>query len=115
MAHSPEYKVYDREGTYQAACKEIEAAAALMGFYGDGATIRRGHAKSLTVWREGHEVQKAMESYDLVADVAADRWRTMCIESWVREGVTSAYLERLGATPGEIALARKKVTERPRR
>lgn len=73
MAISPKWKIYDASGTYQAACKEIEAAAALMGFYGEGATIRLDHAKSATVWTEGAEAQEAAESYDFVAELAEAR------------------------------------------
>jgi hypothetical protein len=73
MAQSPKWKVYDACGTYQAACKEIEAAAALIGFYGDGATIRLDHAKSKTVWTEGSEDQYAHESYDFVAEIVEQR------------------------------------------
>lgn len=71
MAGAPEWKVYDPKGVYQASCKEIEAAASLMGFYGDGATIRHQHDR--VVWREGDETQSAMESYDYVAEAAYSR------------------------------------------
>lgn len=64
MAGTPVFKVYDAQGVYQAACKEIEAAAALMTFYGEGATIRNGHSR--IVWAEGKETQPAGESYDYV-------------------------------------------------
>lgn len=73
MAGSPKWKVYDSEGKYQAACKEIEAAAALMGLYGDGASIRFDHGKWATVWTEGAENQSAYESYDFVAEIADKR------------------------------------------
>lgn len=73
MASSPPWKVYDANGKYQAACKEVEAAAALIGFYGDGASIRLDHAKSATVWLEGKEAQPAAESYDFVAQVVETR------------------------------------------
>ena len=65
---TPSWKVYDCENEYQAACKEPEAAAFLMGLYGDGATIRYGHR--LVVWREGQETQPAHESWDLVVNTA---------------------------------------------
>ncbi|MDE2103300.1 MAG: hypothetical protein KGL39_39030 [Patescibacteria group bacterium] len=65
MAASPGYKVYDKHGVYQAACKEPEAAGALVSLYGEGSTIRHGH--SLVVWREGAEAIPAGESYDTVA------------------------------------------------
>lgn len=65
MANAPRFKVYDAHGRYQAACKEVEGAAALMGFYGSGATIRVGHAKSGIFWTEGEDGE-ASESYDAV-------------------------------------------------
>lgn len=70
MAGSPVWKVY-HENKYMAAAKEVEAAAALCAFYGEGATIRYAHG--LTVWAEGHEYQPASESYDFVASTARDR------------------------------------------
>lgn len=73
MAQSPKWKVFDGSGVYQAACKEIEAAAALMGFYGDGATIRFDHGKWATIWTEGEETQPAFESFDFVAETAEAR------------------------------------------
>jgi hypothetical protein len=66
MAAAPQWKVYDSEGVYQAACKEIEAAAALASFYGDGSTIRQGH--SHTVWTEGVDGH-AGDSYDEAVSV----------------------------------------------
>ncbi len=66
MAASPRFKVYDSAGQYQAACKEIEAAASLVAFYGDGATIRDGHASIL--WIEGRNGW-AGESFDRVAQL----------------------------------------------
>jgi len=71
MAGSPKWKVYDAEGVYQAACKEGEAAAALVAFYGEGASIRRRHGP--VVWREGSESQPAAESYDFVVETLASR------------------------------------------
>lgn len=62
MSAAPFWKVYGPTGEYQAACKEPEAAAALVGFYGAGATIRAGHRD--VVWTEGKETQPACESYD---------------------------------------------------
>jgi hypothetical protein len=62
MASTPEWKVYDYDGTYQAACKDIAAAACLVSFYGERSTIRNGH--SLVVWTEGTD-GIASDSYDL--------------------------------------------------
>lgn len=99
MAQSPKWKVFDADGRYQAACKEIEAAAALMGFYGEGATIRFDHAKSATVWTEGLESQSAMESYDYVADVADDRVFAINCAALRRAGMGHLIAERLVRVP----------------
>ena len=69
MASSPRWKVYDKNGEYQASCKEVEAAAAIVGFYGEGATIRASHDKRHIVWTEGVDGW-AIESYDTVAETA---------------------------------------------
>jgi hypothetical protein len=61
MSASPRFKVYDAQGVYQSACKEPEAAAALVSFYGEGATVRDGH--SHIVWVEGED-GNAGDSYD---------------------------------------------------
>lgn len=68
MAAAPYWKVYDANGKYQSSCHQIEAAAALMAFYGGGATIRKGHNKRDIVWTEGVSGE-AWESYDNVAEV----------------------------------------------
>lgn len=62
MAQAPAFKVYDANGVYQAACKEPEAAASLMGLYGPGSTVRYGHSVRSIVWREG--VEHDGEAYD---------------------------------------------------
>lgn len=61
MAASPQWKVFDSNGQYQAACKEPEGAAVLVTFYGEGATIRFGHKRIL--WTEGQD-GNAADSYD---------------------------------------------------
>lgn len=70
MAASPKFKVFDSSGTYQAACKEPEAAAALLGFYGDGAKVKLGH--SITVYTQGADGDAA-ESYDAAAALMLSR------------------------------------------
>jgi hypothetical protein len=72
MAASPRFKIYDAAGQYQAACHEPEAAAALVSFYGDGATVRDGHREKHAVWREGVD-GSAGESYDHAAAVILSR------------------------------------------
>jgi len=70
MAASPRFKVYDSSGMYRAACHEPEAAACLVSFFGDGATIRDGHQKKL--WVEGVD-GCAGESFDRVAQIVIER------------------------------------------
>jgi hypothetical protein len=67
MARSPELKVYDSAGIYQAACKEPELAAAVVSVLGEGATIRHGHSVKDTVWTEGVD-GLAAQSYDQTAE-----------------------------------------------
>lgn len=71
MASSPLWKVYNSDKEYRAACKDVEEAAVLVAFLGDGSTIRCDHA--LILWTEGKEDQPASESYDHVADVVNRR------------------------------------------
>ena len=68
MAASPQFKVYDSQGIYQAACKEIEAAACLVSLYGEGATIRDRHGPVL--FTEGVDQN---EGYDQVAALVLSR------------------------------------------
>lgn len=68
---TPQFKVYNAEGVYMAACKEPEAAAALVAFYGDGSTIRFGHR--LIVWTEGGDGNAAVFSYESVVEMIAGR------------------------------------------
>lgn len=70
MAAAPRWKLYGSNGEYQAACKEIEAAAAVVTLYGEGSTIRDGHVK--VVWTEGKD-GSAGNSYDYVGDVVYSR------------------------------------------
>lgn len=73
MAGSPAWKVYRSDGRYMAACKEAEAAAALVSFYGDGATVRHDHKH--IVWLEGDPTARrgadgtASDSYDSAAGI----------------------------------------------
>jgi len=69
MRSTPEWTVYDRDGGYQAACKEVQAAAACLGLY-PGGTIRHGHKH--IVWTDTRDGDTA-EDYDLVAQVAYQR------------------------------------------
>lgn len=62
MAKSPDYKVYDADGNYQAAVKSAALGVVLAGFLGEGATVRYGHKR--VVWVEGAEDTTATDSYD---------------------------------------------------
>ena len=73
MASAPQWKVFNPQGEYVAACKHVEDAACLVAMYGDGAEIRHGHSPRDFVWCEGSETLSAGESYDGVADVVAAR------------------------------------------
>ena len=71
MGASPVWKVYDQAGKYRAACKDIEAAASLMGFYGYGATIRHDH--KLIVWVQSPDEDATAVGYDEVIRITTDR------------------------------------------
>ncbi len=71
MAGSPIWKVYRDDGVYMASCKEPEAAAVLVGFYGDGAKVKHDH--KLVVWTEGQEEIPANESYDRATEIMRRR------------------------------------------
>ena len=66
MGAAPRFKVYTAGGEYVAACKFPEDAAAICAAYGEGATIRDGHAR--VVFTNGAEAD-AGDSYDAVARV----------------------------------------------
>lgn len=65
MAATPRWKIFDSHGKYQASCHELEAAAALMAFYGDGSTVRTGHCLRHIVYTEGKDGLSS-ESFDSV-------------------------------------------------
>ena len=65
------FKIYDKYGEYRGTLVEPEAAAALIGFYGHGASVRYANK---TVWIEGPDGDgEAGESYDNAADRMMDR------------------------------------------
>lgn len=71
MAASPKFKVFTPQGEYEASCKSVETAAAVVSFLGNGATIR--YQRVWIVWREGSEEIPASESYDRVATIVLER------------------------------------------
>lgn len=73
MAAAPFWKVYDSDGNYQAATKDVETAAAIIGAMGgEGWTIRAKHR--IVCWTEGKESFPAGESYDGVARTVRERF-----------------------------------------
>lgn len=72
MARTPQLKVYKATDEYVAACVYAEDAAAIVGTYSCGATIRNGHAKKHTVWTEGID-GNAADSHDAVAQLVWER------------------------------------------
>lgn len=80
---TPEFKVFDAQGEYQAAVRHIEDAAVLVASW-SGGTIRWGH--SVIVWTEGGETQPAGESFDFVVETAITRLRERARVRAARDG-----------------------------
>jgi len=89
MACAPQLKIFDRHGVYQAACKEYEAAAALVSFYGAGARVNYAGclAKVDALWIEGKD-GVAGESYDSAANLMIAR--TQALEARWDSGLRGA-------------------------
>jgi len=93
MAASPQFKVHNPAGTYIAACKHIEDAAALVAMYGNGATIKmRGLG---TLWHEGKEKHPAGESFDFVVTVVSKRRYDKSLAAMRRNGVSEETIARI--------------------
>lgn len=69
-------KVYDAAGNYKASCVDYAEAAVLVAFLGDGSQVRNGHGKKNVIWHEGHEDQRAADSYDHATAVMDERMTT---------------------------------------
>lgn len=70
MAATPRFKVYSEDGQYQAACKELYAAIAIVATVGsEGWTVRDGHSARKFLWREGAEEIPASESFDRAVEI----------------------------------------------
>lgn len=93
MAQTPQFKVYNPQGEYIAACKLADDAAALVALYGYGAVIRHGH--SHIVWTEGRDTIGPGAGYDEVARVVYQRVDEFHI----------AALKRIGWSDEKIAFA----------
>ena len=81
MAASPKFKVYDKAGAYQGCAKEIEAAAVLAGFYGEGSTVRLDHGAAYVLWTDG---EQRGASYDEIAALAWQREQAIHHRSMTR-------------------------------
>lgn len=81
MAGAPKYKVFNADGVYQAACKEPEAAAVLVTFYGEGSTIRWDHA--FVIWTEGLD-GNAGDSYDIAAESMNERLQARHVRAYAK-------------------------------
>ena len=81
MAASPKFKVYDKAGAYQGCAKEVEAAAVLASFYGEGSTVRLDHGAAYVLWTDG---EQPGASYDQIAAVALRREQAIHQRSMAR-------------------------------
>jgi hypothetical protein len=79
MAATPRFKIFDKDGNYQASCHEVEAGAALLGALYASGTIRIGHSVKDIVYRDGVD-GNAGESYDAVAIIVDERVQKMHAE-----------------------------------
>lgn len=84
MAGTPSFTVYSPAKEYVAAATSASDAAAVVSFYGEGATVRWGHGSIL--WTEGKESTYAGESYDGAADCMLAR-----LETFQRKAYAKAY------------------------
>lgn len=101
---TPQWKVYDAAGKYQAACHEPAAAGVLVAFYGAGATIRVDHR--WTVWKEGSEAFSAAESYDRLAEIIDDRRLAINRKAYDRIHGEGASARVLGRRPRAASSSR---------
>lgn len=67
---TPAIKVYDADGVYQAAVKEWEAGAALLGALYQGGTLRYGHAR--IIYTDGVDGDAGL-SFDDVVEICLER------------------------------------------
>ena len=73
MAATFRFNVYAPKNEYVAACKYASDAAAIVGIYGYGATVRIGRSVKYIVWSEGEEEYLASDSYDYAAALIEER------------------------------------------
>lgn len=77
MSGSPSLKVFNSQGEYVGCLKHYEDAACIVASYGSGASVRFGHSKRNTLWKEGSEEFSAGESYDRAGNVMREREAAM--------------------------------------
>lgn len=88
---SPQWKVYSKDGEYQACAKQLDQAAVLVAYLGAGATIRSDH--SFVIWRESAEAFPAAGNFVQVAEVAGQRHSAR---------LRAAFIRTYGETPEEF-------------
>ena len=84
MAAAPPIKFYDDKGTYQGSTHDYPIAALAVSFYGDGATVRLGHAKRDIVFVQGRDGD-AGDCFDLVGEAIGNaqivrRYNSLVVE-----------------------------------
>ena len=94
MAASPPWKIYSAAQEYLGSTVYAEDAAAFVSIQGEGATIRRGHAKKDVVWTEGFEKISAGDSYDEAASIMLQRLDQRYLDAVAkRDAIHTAYLK----------------------
>ena len=95
MSGTPQIKVFDHNGTYQAACKEIAAAAILVEF------LWRRFNYSLRTLKVRYCLDRrsggSAKSSDHVEEVTAQRWRERSIKALRKSGYTDEQITEMMA------------------
>ena len=73
MGAAPPLKIYTATGDYIGSLWYLHDAACLVGFHGEGATVRLGHRVKDTLWTEGAEEVLASDSYDAAVEIMMAR------------------------------------------
>lgn len=89
-----QFKIFNGIGVYVAATRAPEEALMLVSALGHGCEIRTGHRKVDAVWREGFEVQRACDSYDVAANIIRERPASLHgarLRMWPARGASMAH------------------------
>ena len=74
---TPSLKIYTANDDYIASVRYLLDAAMLVGHQEHGATVRAGHLKRDTLWKEGSESILASDSFDEAVEVMSRRWNAL--------------------------------------